>query len=71
MKGSSIWVKFEFQNSENMKSIAKRVKELIMCLFAYLASTLFFNKLNTATNFEFNKGSILILQGTMFARHHT
>jgi len=36
MKGSSIWVKFEFQNSENMKSSAKRVTgthHVPVCLF--------------------------------------
>jgi hypothetical protein len=63
MKGSTIWVKFEFQNSENMKSIVKRVTGTHhepVCLFN---KHVIFNKLNTATNLEFNEGSILISQG--------
>lgn len=60
---------FKIQKIWNL--LPKELQELIMCLFAYLTSTLFFIKLNTATNFEFIGGSILISQHIMSARQHT
>jgi len=60
---------FRIQKIWNL--LPKELQELIMCLFAYLISTLFFNKLNSATNFYFSEGSILMSQCIMFARQHT
>ena len=65
--GSSL--NFRIQKTWNL--VPKELQELTMCLFAYLTSTLFFNKLNTATNFELNEGSILMSQCIMFARQNT
>jgi len=70
MKRSSIWAKFEFHNSENLKYIAKKVTGTHH-VSVYLTSTLFFNKLNSATNFYFNECSILMSQCIMSAKQHT
>jgi hypothetical protein len=56
MKGSSIWFKFKFQNSENMKPIAKRVTgthNVSVCLLPFILLMLTFGQApNNASKWE-------------------